>query len=382
INSAADVYPVELTTVVATNGSAAYFETILNGSSRFKVTPSQAEIAGDRILTTADEGAGNGLDADTVDGSHASAFATSGHNHDATYLGLNAKAADSELLDGLDGAYFRGLNSGGSGVDPNLADQQVILTNHANSPSTGVYWHITTTFYSAISSAANRGQIAIQYNGGTSAYIRTCYSSTWTSWVRIDNAGQAADADTVDGVHASSFLRSDVDDTTTGSLLILNDVGASPVYSNGQFEIRSSDAGDASMGFHRGGYTACQLRHSSNGLILSGTARTTAADLYVYGSITASSDARFKKDLRIIPEALSKIVSLSGYTYLRTNVEEGCEERRETGVVAQELLEVLPEAVTEDNDGHYSVAYGNMVGLLIEGIKELHKEIEELKNGG
>jgi hypothetical protein len=42
-------------------------------------------------------------------------------------------------------------------------------------------------------------------------------------------------------------------------------------------------------------------------------------------------------------------------------------------------LDVLPEAVVGSEDEHYSLAYGNMVGLLVEGIKELKKEVAELK---
>ena len=49
------------------------------------------------------------------------------------------------------------------------------------------------------------------------------------------------------------------------------------------------------------------------------------------------------------------------------------------GVIAQEVEVVLPEAVSEDNDGIKNVAYGNMVGLLIEAIKELKDEVNELK---
>ena len=54
------------------------------------------------------------------------------------------------------------------------------------------------------------------------------------------------------------------------------------------------------------------------------------------------------------------------------------ETERKTGVIAQEVEAVLPEAV---KDGEYkSVAYGNMVGLLIEAIKEQQAQIEELKS--
>jgi hypothetical protein len=57
------------------------------------------------------------------------------------------------------------------------------------------------------------------------------------------------------------------------------------------------------------------------------------------------------------------------------------------GVIAQEIKKVAPEAVSTDSEGYLSVAYGNLVGLLIEGIKEqqdqidnLKQEIEKLKN--
>jgi len=48
-------------------------------------------------------------------------------------------------------------------------------------------------------------------------------------------------------------------------------------------------------------------------------------------------------------------------------------------VIAQEVEKVLPEVVTTTEDGTKTVAYGNLVGLLIESIKELKAEVEELK---
>lgn len=100
----------------------------------------------------------------------------------------------------------------------------------------------------------------------------------------------------------------------------------------------------------------------------------TAGNILASGNITAYSDIRHKKDLIKIDGALEKVGKLNGYTYTRID-----NEKRYTGVVAQEVLDVLPEAVHEEEDGHYSVAYGNMVGLLIESIKELKLEIDELK---
>ena len=96
-------------------------------------------------------------------------------------------------------------------------------------------------------------------------------------------------------------------------------------------------------------------------------------------NITAYSDIRVKDNIEVIPNALDKIKQLSGYTFTRTDVED--KEQKYTGVIAQEVLKVLPEAVqlgaTEEDT--MSVAYGNMVGLLIESIKELKAEVDDLK---
>jgi len=91
-------------------------------------------------------------------------------------------------------------------------------------------------------------------------------------------------------------------------------------------------------------------------------------------NITAYSDIRLKTDIELIPDALNKVSSLRGVTY--TRIDSGL---RGTGVIAQEIEAVLPEAVQTSEDDIKSVAYGNLVGLLIESIKELKAEVNELK---
>ena len=54
-------------------------------------------------------------------------------------------------------------------------------------------------------------------------------------------------------------------------------------------------------------------------------------------------------------------------------------DERFTGLIAQEVLEILPEAVMGSEEDHYSLAYGNMAGLLVEGIKELTRKNEILE---
>lgn len=98
-------------------------------------------------------------------------------------------------------------------------------------------------------------------------------------------------------------------------------------------------------------------------------------DFEIRGNLINDSDRSIKNDIQPIEDALEKIKQLSGYTFSKRDVE-----RRETGVIAQEVQTVLPEAVFETNEGVLGVAYGNMVGLLIEGIKELSLKIDALKS--
>ena len=106
---------------------------------------------------------------------------------------------------------------------------------------------------------------------------------------------------------------------------------------------------------------------------------TTSAGISVTGAITASgditaySDDSLKTNVQVIDNAVGKVEQLRGVTFDR--IEDGS---TSTGVIAQELKEVLPEAVHTDEQGVHSVAYGNVVGLLIEAIKEQQKQIDEL----
>ena len=88
------------------------------------------------------------------------------------------------------------------------------------------------------------------------------------------------------------------------------------------------------------------------------------------GEVTATSDERLKSDIKTIDNALDKVMNMRGVSFTK-QAEKGI------GVIAQEVEKIIPEVVT---DGEYkSVAYGNMVGVLIEAIKEQQKQIDELK---
>jgi hypothetical protein len=99
-----------------------------------------------------------------------------------------------------------------------------------------------------------------------------------------------------------------------------------------------------------------------------------AGNFVAAANVTAYSDARLKTDIKTIDNALDKVTQLRGVTFTKDGV-------AGLGVIAQEVQKVIPEVVitNEDPDSTLSVAYGNIVGLLIEAIKELKTEIDQLK---
>ena len=96
---------------------------------------------------------------------------------------------------------------------------------------------------------------------------------------------------------------------------------------------------------------------------------------------TTASDIALKKNVTVIDHALDKVSQLKGVLFDWKREEKGSS----AGVIAQDVEKVLPSLVTNvdnltDDSSHKGVNYNGIIGLLVESIKELKKEIEELKN--
>ena len=102
---------------------------------------------------------------------------------------------------------------------------------------------------------------------------------------------------------------------------------------------------------------------------------TMNGDLEVKGYLTESSDRRLKVDITSIDNALDKVMKLSGYTFKKTN-----SDKVSMGLIAQDTQEIIPEVVSENNDGYLGIQYSNIVALLIEAIKEQQEQIDYLKS--
>ena len=154
---------------------------------------------------------------------------------------------------------------------------------------------------------------------------------------------------------------------------------------NGNFSVRSiasNASSPATMSFHRPGIYAINMGlDTDNNFKIGGWSAsivmmtlTPAGNMTLPGTLTINSDARVKENLVPLTGALDKVKAITGYNYNRigSNV-------LHMGVVAQEVQKVAPELVLEDSEGTLSVAYQNMVALLIEAVKEQSAEIAALK---
>ncbi len=95
-----------------------------------------------------------------------------------------------------------------------------------------------------------------------------------------------------------------------------------------------------------------------------------------------TSDARWKKDIVPVDDALNKILQLNGVNFNWKSdeyPEEGFSEDRQIGFIAQEVEQILPELVHSDQNNYKGVSYDKITAVLVEAIKEQQQMIEELK---
>ena len=99
---------------------------------------------------------------------------------------------------------------------------------------------------------------------------------------------------------------------------------------------------------------------------------TVSNDLTVNGDVVISSDARLKSNIVSLGSTLSKLLQIDGKSYEMKG-------KQKIGVLAQEIKEVFPELVSEDDNKMLAVNYQGLVPVLINALKEQQSEIDELK---
>ena len=137
---------------------------------------------------------------------------------------------------------------------------------------------------------------------------------------------------------------------------------------------------------------SAKLDVSGSILITTGSLGVGTTGSAIVGRIDASndvvaystSDIRLKKNIQLIPNALDKIDKINGYTFNWKKDKKLTDIHgfagHDVGVIAQEIEEILPEIVTIRDNGYKAVKYEKIIPLLIQCIKELKSEINELKS--
>jgi hypothetical protein len=194
--------------------------------------------------------------------------------------------------------------------------------------------------------------------------------------------------------------------TTTGALTVSGGVGVSgrinatdltvtnPIVGSITGNI-SGNADTVTNGVYTvGNQTISGIKTFNNGTASSSTGTGTivvtggvgvSGAIFAGGDVTAfaTSDSRLKTNIQNITDALDKVSRINGIEfYWNDQARELFPERTEkdVGVIAQEVQAVLPEVVVERDNGYLAVRYEKMIPLLIEAIKELRAELDELRS--
>jgi hypothetical protein len=108
---------------------------------------------------------------------------------------------------------------------------------------------------------------------------------------------------------------------------------------------------------------------------IAGTSVYASGDVTAGGDLISLSDVRVKENIQDLSNSLDKVTQMRGVSYNKVG-----ETDEKIGFIAQELEDILPQVITENEDGYKHVAYGNIVPMLVEAIKELNAKIEKLEN--
>ena len=224
--------------------------------------------------------------------------------------------------------------------------------------------------------------------------------SFWVSWghdfwvgseryLRISDMN-SADNGQGDGVavYKDSWFKGNITTTATNSIITINGANAALYMGNrikNNMIVLWATAGTTNLGtndtaFFGFGIESSTLRYNveNTGHAHKFYAATTlcltvnTTGITSAGEVTAFSDARLKSNVVTIASPLQKIANIGGYTFDRVDIG-----TRQAGVIAQELLPELPEAVRECN-GNLAVSYAAVTALCVEGIRELVRDRDAL----
>jgi hypothetical protein len=247
-----------------------------------------------------------------------------------------------------------GSNDNGIWIDSQGGQYTSLAFGHNGTEKANIAWD-NTNGYTNISTYGS-GHLAMSTGGSINAFLNSS-----------GNFGIGTTAPTSISVNTNSL--------TVGSSR--NDLSGAIVYqSNGTIKAQSYWDSTGWLTYVNSGtarwYTNATLNMELN---TSGTL-TVKADLVAYGS---PSDKRLKENIKPIESALDKVEKLQGVTFDWKESDSILNIKEDIGFIAQDVQKVIPELVRENKDGMLSMRHQGIAPILLEAIKELKAEIEELK---
>lgn len=312
--------------------------------SNYQLPGASLYVNGSLVWTQGNDGAGSGLDADTVDGYNP------------------ATAATGSTL---------ALRDASGHLTVNYMFSSYVNMSHAASNRTGdtVFYSSTDDYIRKNDAAGMRASLDVPTRtGGDASGNWNINSKNITDYTINQNLG-TSNSPTFDYIYCNRFVdRGDnnyyADPAGTS---VFNDLRCNILYraDNTGYYVFGNNSGDARL---RNIY--CDFLGS-------------------YGNITAyySSDINLKTNIKPIENAIDKVKSISGVTFdwsddyiNKLGGEDGYFVRKnDVGVIAQEIEKVLPQIVATKDDGTKAVKYERLVALLIEAVKEQQVQIEDLQ---
>ncbi|MDB4128709.1 tail fiber domain-containing protein [bacterium] len=345
-------------------------------------TALNAKVDDSQVLTNVPSGA---LFTDTVythPTSHPISFIT------GLQTALNNKVDDSQVLTNVPaGAVFTDTNTQRAIHDTpvNGATTTSISSNWAFDnvktavPSGAVFTDTNTNNYiSGATFSTSNGVLTLERSGLSSLTVDL--DGRFTDNVYADNMNQnvrTTDSPSFNTLRATATA--DVSATSTGHGFQVGVTTGQNIAMDSNEIIARNNGSLATLYLQTDGQNTIFGNNTTDKVQIGSGAIVATGDITAYGTV---SDRRQKENIERLENALDKVNQLNGYTFNYLNHED-----RMTGVMAQEVQEVLPEAVFETNkletedgvDSILAVRHGNMVGLLIEAIKEQQIQIELLK---
>ena len=400
-SSAATSFSASLANVTAISSSFAANTITINGVAvALGGTLTQAQTINGAISTSAqvDHNSTTNYDANKhVDHTTVSITAGSGMSGGGTIAASRTLTLDTSSAHFVSGARA-GLSvvdtTGASGIDltynAGLGTLSGVLANSSvtiNGSSVSLGGSLTTAqvLAGAISSSAQVSGLSILYNSMSIAGTSTALGGT-ISAATIGNAiGAFSSSAQIDHNSTTNYVANKHIDHTSVSITAGSGLsGGGDISSTrtltldtGSAHFISGTRGTISNGTGVS-YSAGVI---SIGQAVATTSAVTFASVTATGDIVAysTSDKRHKNNIQPITDALAKVTKLNGVTWeWNDDVDDVTKQTPKTGLIAQEVQEVLPEVVKEREDGFLALDYSKTIGLLVEAIKEQQQQIHSL----